>query len=90
MSEHRVTVSDMIHELSKYPPDMLTAVIYPGYATQGEVEGQLDGPDNFEVRRVTLARSGYHYPPDPTHLDDELLSMDVLVISDVGVQFLDE
>jgi hypothetical protein len=89
MSETRITVEELISKLSEYPPDMLAAVIYPGHADMGETEGQLDGPKHFEVRKCTLARSGYHYPPDPSHIDDDFLEHEVLVISDVGVQWLE-
>lgn len=89
MSSTWVTVKELKRKLEKYPDEMKVATIWPGCNEDGEarVEGNLDGPDQMEVVRAYEVRSGWYYPvPEHTH---ELDCQEVLVLSDVGVQWLE-
>jgi len=92
MSSTRVTVKELRDRLAQYPDDMRVVTIWPGHYNHGEakIEGNLDGPDNLEVIRAWEVRSGWLYPPSYAYMDDDDESCEeLLVISDVGVQWLE-
>jgi hypothetical protein len=87
MSAHHITVRDLMLKLAQYPPDLQVCVIYPGFADPDNwCEGKLAGPSEFEVVSVYEVRSGWDYPVPPDADPDRK----VLVISDVGVQWVND
>ena len=89
MSSTWVTVKELRDKLAQYPDNMKVVTIWPGWEHEASVEGNLDGPDQLEVIKAHEVRSGWLYPP-PEWSDEELQQEELLVISDVGVQWLED
>lgn len=86
MSTQIKTVSDLIQELLQFPLDYPIASIHPNQ-DERQVEGELGHVHALEVVFALETRSGWKYPVLDI-MENE--TVPVLLISDVGKQWLEE